>query len=314
MNEPLSSKFKEPIDEFNGTTDPIDHICTFQDRVRLHGWPDTVACRAFPMTLKKDAREWFDTLRPRSITSFVDFANKFEICFSSSARKEKTSMRLMLVTQQRGEPLQEYISQFNRVTLGIRDLQMSSVITELLNGLRNQVFKINSIGSSSRFSQPITFDYKDLLGISFPYDDALVITGDIADFDVKRALVDTESAANVLSWNTFKELKISTDRLKPINTSLLGFGRATTIEAYVDDMVVNSDSEENHVNDLREVFRRARHNRLKFNPEKCIFGTIGRKVLGFMVSQRGIEENPDKRQAIMNMTSLTNKKEVQRLT
>ncbi|KAL2469643.1 Ribonuclease H [Abeliophyllum distichum] len=67
MNVPLSQKFKEPTAEFDGTTDPIDHIQTFQDRVRLHGWPDAIACRAFPMTLQKDARERFDMLPPRSI-------------------------------------------------------------------------------------------------------------------------------------------------------------------------------------------------------------------------------------------------------
>ncbi|KAL2531805.1 Retrotrans gag domain-containing protein [Abeliophyllum distichum] len=85
MIVPLPAKFKEPTGEFDGTGDPIDHIRMFLDRVRLHGWPDAIACRAFPMTLRKDAREWFDTLPPRSISSFADFANKFAICFSSSA-------------------------------------------------------------------------------------------------------------------------------------------------------------------------------------------------------------------------------------
>ncbi|KAL2519402.1 Retrotrans gag domain-containing protein [Abeliophyllum distichum] len=64
MAVPLPPKFKEPTGEFDGTGDPIDHIRTFQDRVRLHNWPDAIACRAFPMTLRKDAREWFDTLPP----------------------------------------------------------------------------------------------------------------------------------------------------------------------------------------------------------------------------------------------------------
>ncbi|KAL2464948.1 Uncharacterized protein Adt_40799 [Abeliophyllum distichum] len=89
MTVPLPPKFKEPTGEFDGTGDPIDHIRTFQDRVRLHGWPDAIACRAFPMTLEKDTREWFDTLSPMSISSFADFANKFAICFSSSAEKRR---------------------------------------------------------------------------------------------------------------------------------------------------------------------------------------------------------------------------------
>ncbi|KAL2456886.1 Uncharacterized protein Adt_00516 [Abeliophyllum distichum] len=98
MTAPLLPKFKEPTGEFDGTGDPIDHIRIFQDRVRLHGWSDVITCRAFSMTLRKDAKEWFDTLPPRSISSFADFVNKFAIYFSSSARKKKTAMGLMQVT------------------------------------------------------------------------------------------------------------------------------------------------------------------------------------------------------------------------
>ncbi|KAL2480353.1 Uncharacterized protein Adt_33319 [Abeliophyllum distichum] len=141
MIVPLPPKFKEPTGEFDCTGDPIDHIRMFQDWVRLHGWPDAIACRAFPMTLRKDAREWFDTLPPRSISTFTDFANKFAICFSSSARKKKTNMGLMQVTQDRGESLREYMSRFNRTILGIKNLQMSSVIAALLSGLRNHGFR-----------------------------------------------------------------------------------------------------------------------------------------------------------------------------
>ncbi|KAL2532439.1 Uncharacterized protein Adt_05790 [Abeliophyllum distichum] len=52
---------------------------------------------------------------------------------------------------------------------------------------------------------------------------------DIADFDVRRVLVDTGSAANVMSWEAFKGLKIPTDRLKSMNTPLQGFGGGTVI-------------------------------------------------------------------------------------
>ena len=53
---------------------------------------------------------------------------------------------------------------------------------------------------------------------------------------------------------------------------------------------------------------------MKLNPSKCNFGVLFGKFLGFMVSHRGIEVNPDKIQAIMNMEPLRNIKEVQSLT
>ena len=53
---------------------------------------------------------------------------------------------------------------------------------------------------------------------------------------------------------------------------------------------------------------------MKLNPNKCAFGVLSRKFLGFMVSHRGIEANPDKIQAILNMKPPQNIKEVQSLT
>ena len=52
---------------------------------------------------------------------------------------------------------------------------------------------------------------------------------------------------------------------------------------------------------------------MKLNPSKCVFGVTTGKFLGFMVSQRGIEVNPDKIQAILEMKPSTNIKEVQSL-
>ena len=52
---------------------------------------------------------------------------------------------------------------------------------------------------------------------------------------------------------------------------------------------------------------------MKLNPNKCAFGVSSRKFLGFMVSQRGIEANPDKIQAILDMEPPKNIKEVQSL-
>ncbi|XP_022897676.1 uncharacterized protein LOC111411368 [Olea europaea var. sylvestris] len=86
-----------------------------------------------------------------------------------------------------------------------------------------------SIQKKERFNQSITFDKEDLIGVTHPHDDALVIVGDIADFDVKRVLVDGGSATNVLTWDAFLGLKIPQERLKVVTTPLQGFGGATVI-------------------------------------------------------------------------------------
>ena len=66
------------------------------------------------------------------------------------------------------------------------------------------------------------------------------------------------------------------------------------VQVYVDDMLVKSVRENNHLNDLQETFNTLRSYNMKLNPSKCVFGVTARKFLGFMVSQRGIEVNPKK--------------------
>jgi len=85
------------------------------------------------------------------------------------------------------------------------------------------------------------------------------------------------------------------------------------VEVYVDDIVVKSDSCEQHRDDLVEVLEALRWYNMRLNPEKCVFGVEGGKFLGFMLTHRGIEANPDKCQAIVEMRSPKNVKEIQRL-
>ena len=66
------------------------------------------------------------------------------------------------------------------------------------------------------------------------------------------------------------------------------------IEVYVDDMISKSHTEEGHVGDLLKLFQRLRKYSLCLNPNKCTFGVQSGKLLGFIVSQRGIEVDPDK--------------------
>ena len=86
------------------------------------------------------------------------------------------------------------------------------------------------------------------------------------------------------------------------------------VQAYVDDMVVTSLEKSKHVSDLEELFTTIAKFRLKLNPEKCIFGVEAGKFLGFLLTERGIEENPNKCAAILAMRSPVTVKEVQQLT
>jgi hypothetical protein len=86
------------------------------------------------------------------------------------------------------------------------------------------------------------------------------------------------------------------------------------IFTYVDDIVVASKNKEDHLADLAETFANMRDACLRLNLEKCVFGVRQGKILGYLVSHRGIEANSTKIQAIINMTPPQSTRDVQRLT
>src|SRR4051812_18717757 len=85
-------------------------------------------------------------------------------------------------------------------------------------------------------------------------------------------------------------------------------------EVYVNDIVVKSAEGSSLLADLAETFQSLRSYSIKLNPEKCVFGVPAGKLLGFMVSQRGIEANPEKIAAIQNMKPPQKLRDVQKLS
>src|ERR1051325_5236873 len=82
------------------------------------------------------------------------------------------------------------------------------------------------------------------------------------------------------------------------------------IEVYVDDMIAQSQIEEEHLDNLRKLFDRMKKYRLRLNPNKCTFRVRSGKLLGFVVSGKGIEVDPAKVNAIQEMPSPRTEKEV----
>ncbi|XP_052479577.1 uncharacterized protein LOC128034775 [Gossypium raimondii] len=81
------------------------------------------------------------------------------------------------------------------------------------------------------------------------------------------------------------------------------------IDVYVDDMIAKSQTEKEHVQVLRKLFLRLRKFQLKRNPVKCTFGTRSGKLLGFVVSEKGIEIDLDKVKAIQELSPPRTQKE-----
>ena len=82
------------------------------------------------------------------------------------------------------------------------------------------------------------------------------------------------------------------------------------VEVYVDDMIVKSKDKEGQITNLRKFFERIKEYKLRLNPQKCTFGATAVKLLGFLVSDSGIEVDPLKIKAILHMPPPKSEKEI----
>jgi hypothetical protein len=95
--------------------------------------------------------------------------------------------------------------------------------------------------------------------------------------------------------------------------SCLGSQIGRNIQVYINDVVITTREEKSLISDLAETFDNLSKYKLKLNPTKCSFSISAGQLLGFLVSARGIEANPEKIQAILTMGKPTKLHDVQKL-
>ena len=127
---------------------------------------------------------------------------------------------------------------------------------------------------------------------------------------------DVEKTSFITEWGTYCY------RVMPFGLKNAGatYQRAATtlfhdmmhkdVEVYVDDMIVKSQGRADHLAALQRFFERIRQFRLRLNPKKCTFGVTSGKLLGHIVSECGIEVDPKKTKAILDMLALRTEKEI----
>ena len=133
---------------------------------------------------------------------------------------------------------------------------------------------------------------------------------------IKMAPEDMEKTTFVTQWGTFC-YKVMPFGLKNVGAT---YQRAMVaffhdmihheIEVYVDDMIARSQTEEEHLDHLQKLFVRLKEYKLRLNPNKCTFGVRPGKLLGFIVSNKGIKVDPTKVKAIQEMPAPRTEKEV----
>ncbi|RDX84720.1 Retrovirus-related Pol polyprotein, partial [Mucuna pruriens] len=129
------------------------------------------------------------------------------------------------------------------------------------------------------------------------------------------ALEYMENTTFITQWGTFYykampfSLKNARATYQQVMVALFHDMMHKELEVYVDDMIAKSRTDHDHIQDLEKLFERLRKYRLHLNPTKCTFGVKSGKLLRFIVSEKGIEVDPDKVKAILEMEPPQTKKE-----
>ena len=137
---------------------------------------------------------------------------------------------------------------------------------------------------------------------------------------IPLALDDQEKTAFVTPIGNYHykvmpfSLKIAGSTYQRMMTRIFESLLGKNIEIYIDNMVVKSKMVSEHLGDLQVIFKILRSYKLRLNASKCSFGVGSGKFLGYMVTHKGIEINPDQIKAINNLQTPRNPKEVQKLT
>nr|KYP42572.1 hypothetical protein KK1_036015 [Cajanus cajan] len=133
-----------PIDKYDGTTDPDEHLDVFLTQVTLSNTDDAALCRIFPTSLKGRALSWFTRLPPNAIDSFNTLSSQFTIQFATSRPHSLTSLSLVGLRQDKKESLRTFMDRFNKAALEIRDLNLAVALHHLTTALKPGPF-VNSI-------------------------------------------------------------------------------------------------------------------------------------------------------------------------
>ncbi|GKV48760.1 hypothetical protein SLEP1_g55555 [Rubroshorea leprosula] len=140
--EPYPVGFKIPqLETYDGTKDPDDHLHAFYSCMQAQNAFDALMCKIFPSTLRGNARTWYYSLPPRSISSYIKMASAFATKFSSRRLIRKITSELMRVKQRDGESLKNYMSRFNDAVLEVSSFDQAMGIAAVISGLKHDRFR-----------------------------------------------------------------------------------------------------------------------------------------------------------------------------
>ncbi|XP_014492254.1 uncharacterized protein LOC106754709 [Vigna radiata var. radiata] len=136
MQAPMPDRPPPPIEKFDGTSDPEHHIRNFIDSMAFYSNSDPVKCRAFSLSLKGEALEWYYTLPPNTMDNFRTVITLFRRQYASNRKQEITPAELVNTRQEKGETLKAFMKRYNETARRVKEVNHSFIINNLPSCLK----------------------------------------------------------------------------------------------------------------------------------------------------------------------------------
>ncbi|XP_073153153.1 uncharacterized protein [Henckelia pumila] len=156
IKEPLPVHFKSAkIKEYDGSTDPEEHVTRFENVAMLHCYGDQIKCKVFLTTLVDSAQRWFENLEEGSVKTFKEFREVFLQHFSSSKRYKKTTLSLFEIKKLSEGSLRAYIKKFNKIAPEVPACAPETKITAFTRGLKEVEFFRSLVKRAPRYFEEL---------------------------------------------------------------------------------------------------------------------------------------------------------------
>ncbi|PKA59965.1 hypothetical protein AXF42_Ash009649 [Apostasia shenzhenica] len=227
---PIPEDFRPPsLEVYKGVTDPRGHVQGFEAAVRYRQLDEATRCHLLANTLKGAAFSWFIKLPRGHISSYEHLKWELIARFIGRTRMVVSDMVLANIKQGERESLRDYTNSFFAATAEAEDVEPAVAMHNFRRGL-----KVGDLSKSLQLAKPRS--YPELVARASQFillEDAessltgapgpIVVVARITDFDVRRVLLDSGSAADILFESAFLQMGLKEANLLRAGTTLLGF-------------------------------------------------------------------------------------------
>ncbi|XP_017406870.2 uncharacterized protein LOC108320040 [Vigna angularis] len=140
MQTPMPERTPPVLDKYDGSADPDNHLRTFCNSMAFYTDSDPIMCRAFSLSLKEEALEWYHTLPPNSVDCFATVEDLFRRQYASNRKQEITPVDLINTKQEKGETLKAFMKRYTETARRVREVDQSFIINNLPSCMRPGYF------------------------------------------------------------------------------------------------------------------------------------------------------------------------------